>query len=55
VKHQINKTKARVHRHTLVRVLGVLKGWAKRGMADNDILLNGRALFDGLYAFLQRL
>lgn len=33
----------------------VLKGWAKRGMSDKDILLNGGALFDGLYAFLQRL
>lgn len=32
-----------------------LKGWAKRGMADVEILLNGGAFFDGLYAFLQRL
>ena len=32
-----------------------LKGWAKRGMSDDDILLNGGAFFDGLYAFLQRL
>ena len=33
----------------------VLKGWAKRGMSDDDILLNGGSLFDGLYAYLQRL
>ncbi|HEV3410380.1 MAG TPA: chromate resistance protein ChrB domain-containing protein [Chthoniobacterales bacterium] len=32
-----------------------LKGWAKRGMPDDDILLNGGAFFDGLYAYLQRL
>ena len=32
-----------------------LKGWAKRGMSDDEILLNGGAFFDGLYAFLQRL
>jgi len=33
----------------------VLKGWAKRGMSEDDILLNGGTFFDGLYAFLQRL
>ena len=32
-----------------------LKGWAKRGMSDDDILQNGGSFFDGLYAFLQRL
>ena len=32
-----------------------LKGWAKRGMTDDDILVQGGAFFDGLYAFLQRL
>ena len=31
-----------------------LKGWAKRGMPDDDILLKGGSFFDGLYAFLQR-
>lgn len=33
----------------------VLKGWAKRGMADEEILSRGAACFDGLYAFLRRL
>ena len=33
----------------------VLKGWAKRGMSDEDLLRHGSACFDGLYAFLQRL
>jgi hypothetical protein len=32
----------------------VLKGWSKRGMSDADILKNGAACFDGLYAFLER-
>ena len=37
------------------RIDRALKGWAKRGMSDDNILLNGGTFFDGLYAFLQRL
>ncbi len=33
----------------------VLKGWAKAGMSDDELLLHGSACFNGLYAFLQRL
>jgi hypothetical protein len=33
----------------------VLKGWAKEGMSDEQILAQGAACFDGLYAALQRL
>jgi hypothetical protein len=33
----------------------ILKGWAKRGMADEEILIQGAACFDGLYAFLRKL
>jgi hypothetical protein len=33
----------------------VFKGWAKRGMADEEIVARGAACFDGLYAFLRRL
>jgi len=33
----------------------ILKGWAKRGMLDDEILGRGAACFDGLYAFLRRL
>ena len=33
----------------------VLKGWAKRGLADEEILARGAVCFDGLYAFLRRL
>jgi len=32
----------------------ILKGWAKRGMPDEEILLRGGNCFDGLYAFLRR-
>jgi hypothetical protein len=32
----------------------VLKGWAKAGMSDDELLLHGAACFDGLYSFLQR-
>lgn len=33
----------------------IFKGWAKRGMPDDEILTRGAACFDGLYAFLRRL
>jgi hypothetical protein len=32
----------------------ILKGWAKRGMPDDEILIRGGNCFDGLYAFLRR-
>jgi hypothetical protein len=33
----------------------ILKGWAKRGMPDEEIMAQGAICFDGLYAFLRRL
>jgi hypothetical protein len=33
----------------------VLKGWAKRGVPDDEILRQGADCFDGLYAYLRRL
>ncbi|HEY8834296.1 MAG TPA: chromate resistance protein ChrB domain-containing protein [Chthoniobacterales bacterium] len=33
----------------------ILKGWAKRGLPDEEILSQGAGCFDGLYAFLRRL
>jgi hypothetical protein len=33
----------------------ILKGWAKRGLPDEEILIRGGNCFDGLYAFLRRL
>jgi hypothetical protein len=32
----------------------ILKGWAKEGATDEEILARGSACFDGLYAFLRR-
>jgi hypothetical protein len=32
----------------------ILKGWAKEGVADEEIVARGSACFDGLYAFLRR-
>jgi hypothetical protein len=32
----------------------ILKGWAKEGVADEEILARGSVCFDGLYAFLRR-
>jgi hypothetical protein len=32
----------------------ILKGWAKEGADDEEILARGSACFDGLYAFLRR-
>jgi len=33
----------------------IFKGWAKRGMSDEEILVRGAVCLDGLYAFLRRL
>jgi len=33
----------------------VFKGWAKQGMADEEILARGAGCLDGLYAFFRRL
>ena len=33
----------------------ILKGWAKRGLSDEEILAHGATCLDGLYAFLRRL
>jgi len=32
----------------------VLKGWAKQGLPDEEILRRGFQCFDALYTFLQR-
>jgi hypothetical protein len=32
----------------------VLKGWARKGISDQEILRRGLQCFDGLYAFLRR-
>ena len=53
--HDADLEDSKFQRAECVGIDRVLKGWAKRGMSDDDILLNGGSLFDGLYAYLQRL
>lgn len=45
------------HRFQRVEAIGidrVLKGWAREGLSDEEILRRGFECFDALYAFLQR-
>ncbi|HAF02370.1 MAG TPA: hypothetical protein DCG89_01015 [Spartobacteria bacterium] len=53
--HDADLEDAKFQRAECVGIDRVLKGWAKRGMSDADILVHGFRCFDGLYAFLQRL
>jgi hypothetical protein len=53
--HDADLEDGKFQRPECIGIDRALKGWAKRGMSDDDILLNGGAVFDGLYAFLQRL
>ena len=45
---------ARFQRIEAVGIDRVLKGWAKEGLPDEEILRRGFECFDALYAFLQR-
>jgi hypothetical protein len=53
--HDADLDDARFQRNECIGIDRVLKGWAKEGMSDNDILAEGFRCFDGLYAFLRRL
>jgi len=53
--HDADLEDAKFQRAECVGIDRVLKGWAKQGMSDADIVLGGSQCFDGLYAFLQRL
>jgi hypothetical protein len=53
--HDADLEDAKFQRTECIGIDRVLKGWAKRGMRDSDILVHGFRCFDGLYAFLQRL
>jgi hypothetical protein len=44
---------ARFQRVEAVGIDRVLKGWAKGGLPDKEILRRGFECFDALYAFLQ--
>jgi hypothetical protein len=52
--HDADLDDARFQRVEAVGLDRVLKGWAKEGLPDQEILRRGFECFDALYAFLQR-
>jgi hypothetical protein len=52
--HDADLDDARFQRVEAVGIDRVLKGWAKEGLPDQEILRRGFDLFDALYSFLQR-
>jgi hypothetical protein len=52
--HDADLDDARFQRVECVGVDRVLKGWAKEGLPDEEILRRGFECFDALYSFLQR-
>ena len=52
--HDADLDDARFQRIEAVGIDRVLKGWAKEGLSDEEILRRGFQCFDALYAFLQR-
>jgi hypothetical protein len=53
--HDADLEDAKFQRTECIGLDRVLKGWAKSGMSDDQILQRGFECFDGLYSFLQRL
>jgi hypothetical protein len=52
--HDADLDDARFQRVEAVGIDRILKGWAKEGLPDKEILRRGFECFDALYAFLQR-
>jgi len=52
--HDADLDDSRFQRIEAVGIDRVLKGWAKQGLPDDEILRRGFDCFDALYAFLQR-
>jgi hypothetical protein len=52
--HDADLDDARFQRVEAVGIDRVLKGWAKEGVPDDEILRRGFTCFDALYAYLQR-
>ena len=52
--HDADLEDEKFQRSECIGIDRVLKGWAKCGMSDNQILAHGFECFDALYAFLQR-
>jgi hypothetical protein len=53
--HDADLDDAKFSRMEAIGIDRVLKGWGKQTVRDKEILARGFQLFDGLYAFLQRL
>ena len=53
--HDADFDDAKFKRSECIGIDRVLKGWAKQGMSDHELLRAGLECFDGLYAVLQRL
>jgi hypothetical protein len=53
--HDADLEDTKFQRSECIGIDRVLKGWAKSGMSDDQILVHGFDCFDGLYSFLQRL
>ena len=53
--HDADLDDTRFQRVEAIGIDRVLKGWAKAGMSDHDLLRNGFTMFEGLYQHLQRL
>jgi hypothetical protein len=51
--HDADLDDARFQRVEAIGIDRVLKGWAKEGLSDQEILRRGFECFDALYAFLQ--
>jgi hypothetical protein len=52
--HDADLEDSKFQRLECIGIDRVLKGWAKSGMNDDQILSHGFECFDGLYSFLQR-
>jgi hypothetical protein len=52
--HDADLNDAKFQRTEAFGIDRVLKGWAKEGLSDTEILKQGFRCFDGLYAFLRR-
>jgi hypothetical protein len=53
--HDADLDDEKFQRSECIGIDRVLKGWAKQGMPDDEILRRGFESFDGLYSFLRRL
>lgn len=53
--HDADLDDAKFQRNECIGIDRVLKGWAREGMSDDEILLQGFHCFDGLYSYLRRL